>query len=33
LLMLTPLTSTTKWMQGCSPFAHSYNHDLPFSGL
>jgi hypothetical protein len=33
LLMLTLLASTTKWTQGHSPFAHSYNRGLPFSGL
>jgi hypothetical protein len=27
-LKLTLLASTTKWTQGCSPFAHSYNHGL-----
>jgi hypothetical protein len=32
-LTLTLLASTTKWTQGRSPFAHSYNHGLPFSGL
>jgi putative exporter of polyketide antibiotics len=32
-LKLTFLASTTKWMQGRSPFAHSYNHGLPFSSL
>jgi hypothetical protein len=32
-LTLTLLASTTKWMQGRSSFAHSYNHGLPFSGL
>jgi hypothetical protein len=31
--MLTLLASTTKWMQSCSPFAHSYNHGLPFFGF
>jgi hypothetical protein len=33
LLTLTLLASTTKWMQGHSPFAHFYNHGLPFFGL
>jgi hypothetical protein len=32
-LILTPLASTTKWMQGRSTFTHSYNHSLPFSGF
>jgi hypothetical protein len=32
-LTLTLLASTTKWTQGRSPFAHSYNRGLPFSSL